>query len=134
MCAATKGRPRARGGAVVVGRREEGAAACGVLGVDKQIFLGYADSGMAGTDDNDAPGSFHTVDIDEAADRLIAVIEAERPDVIVTYDEKGFYGHPDHIRAHDVTLAAWKRTAGEPWAPRKLYLTSVPQSRMAEFR
>jgi LmbE family N-acetylglucosaminyl deacetylase len=76
------------------------------LGVQRVEFLGYRDSGMAGTDDNDAPGSFWTADVEEAAQRLAVVLEEEQADVLTVYDENGVYGHPDHIQVHRVGLRA----------------------------
>jgi len=125
--AETNGRP------LVDVRAEELAAACKVLGVGAQHFLGYRDSGMAGTDDNNNPECFAQADLDEAAGRLLDLIEQERPDVIVTYDEQGLYGHPDHVRAHEVAVEAFRRSEGEPWAPRKLYFGSIPRSALEEF-
>src|SRR5580693_7090528 len=75
--------------------------ACAALGVTDHRFLGGAgrwrDSGMMGLPDNDWDGSFWRADVDEAAGALLAIIREVRPQVIVTYDENGFYGHPDHI-------------------------------------
>ena len=69
-------------------------------------FLGYTDSGMMGTPANDAPGSFWTAPVDEAAKKLAALLEEERADVLTCYDEHGGYGHPDHIQVHRVGLRA----------------------------
>jgi N-acetyl-1-D-myo-inositol-2-amino-2-deoxy-alpha-D-glucopyranoside deacetylase len=125
--AETNGRPLAEV------RAEELAAACDALGVRRQVFLGYRDSGMAGTDDNAHPDAFAAAKIESAADRLLALFEEERPDIVVTYDERGGYGHPDHVRAHDVTLDAWRRSTDAAFAPRKLYLASVPRSAIEMF-
>jgi len=114
-------------------RAEELAAACKTLGVSAQHFLGYRDSGMAGTPENNDPAAFAQADLTEAADRLLALMEREQPDVVVTYDEQGLYGHPDHIRAHEVAVEAYRRAQGQPWAPRKLYFASIPRSALAEF-
>jgi LmbE family N-acetylglucosaminyl deacetylase len=81
-------------------------AAADVLGVDRVEFLGYLDSGMAGEPTNDAPGSFASADIDEAAKRLAAILEEEHADVLTIYDENGNYGHPDHIQVHRVGVRA----------------------------
>ena len=97
-------------------RVAELAAACAELGVTDHRFLGpYEDSGMIGTPENDRPTAFWNADLDEAADHLVRVVEDVRPDVVVTYDEHGGYGHPDHIQAHRVTLLAVER-AGYPIA------------------
>jgi LmbE family N-acetylglucosaminyl deacetylase len=114
---------------VVAQRRQELEASCAALGVSHLEMLDYQDSGMMGWPDNDAPGSFWTTPVAEAAERLGALMEQYRPDVVVTYDENGFYGHPDHIQAHRITMAAVARTG----IPAKVYWTTVPRSRMAEF-
>ena len=84
----------------------ETQAAADLLGVDRLEFLGYVDSGMMGTPENDLPGSFWSADVDEAVARLVAVLEEERADVLTCYDEIGGYGHPDHIQVHRVGLRA----------------------------
>ena len=96
-------------------RRDEVAAAANVLGVTSHRFLGYRDSGMAGTADNDHPDAFVRADVDEAARRLAAVVRELRPHVVVSDDENGTYGHPDHVRAYQVTRRAVE-FAGEPGA------------------
>ena len=121
--------------AVVETRRRELEAACEVLKVSQLEMLGYADSGMMGWPTNDAADSFWQTPVDEAAQRLVELILQPRPDVIVTYDEYGFYGHPDHIQAHRVTMAAVQslRAAGSPAALSKVYWTTVPRTAMAEM-
>jgi N-acetyl-1-D-myo-inositol-2-amino-2-deoxy-alpha-D-glucopyranoside deacetylase len=120
-------------------RRGELAAACAALGVSDHRFLGgpgrWRDSGMAGLPANDAPGCFWQADVDEAAAELAGIIRQVRPRVLVTYDENGFYGHPDHIQAHRVarravTLAAdvTASVPAEPWRVAKLYATAMPRS------
>ena len=117
-------------------RAAELESAARILGVNRGEFLGYRDSGMAGTADNDNPDSFHQAPLDEAAGRLIAILREEKPDVIVTYDEQGSYGHPDHVKAHHVTNAALDQMlrSSESWSPRKLYYTAIPRSLMQAFR
>ncbi len=91
------------------------AAACEALGVTDHRFLGGAgrwrDSGMMGVPSNDVPGCFWRADVDEAAGELVKVIREVRPQVLVTYDENGFYGHPDHIQAHRVAWRAFELAA-----------------------
>lgn len=82
------------------------------LGLAGVHFLGYRDSGMAGSADNDVPGSLHGAPLDEVADRIAAHVEALRPDVIVTHDQFGGYGHPDHIKLHEATLRMYARRYG----------------------
>jgi N-acetyl-1-D-myo-inositol-2-amino-2-deoxy-alpha-D-glucopyranoside deacetylase len=109
-------------------RTAELAAATRILGVDRQEFLDYRDSGMAGTDDNQNPASFHRAALDEAAEKLAKVLREERPEVVVTYDPTGTYFHPDHIKAHQVTTAALDLLKKEGWEPRKFYWHAFPRS------
>jgi LmbE family N-acetylglucosaminyl deacetylase len=111
-------------------RTEELRRSDEILGVDRQVFLGYRDSGMAGTPSNDHPDSFHMAPLHEAADRLATVLREERPDVVVTYTPDGTYGHPDHIKAHHTTIAAVDLLEREGWQPAKVYLHAVPRSFM----
>src|SRR5262249_29604059 len=120
--------PRLRGRNVGSLRSAELASACRVLGVSRVVELGYGDSGMAGDPSNDRPGAFWAAELDEAADRLVRVVEEERPSVLVTYDASGGYGHPDHIKAHHVTLAAYSRSVAMGVAPVRLYLVRFPLS------
>jgi len=87
-------------------RADELAAACAVLGVARHEFLGYGDSGMEGEDTNSDPDCFWQADVEEAAERLAALLRAEGADVLTAYDENGNYGHPDHIQVHRVGLRA----------------------------
>jgi N-acetyl-1-D-myo-inositol-2-amino-2-deoxy-alpha-D-glucopyranoside deacetylase len=109
------------------------AAACAALGVTDHRFLGGAgrwrDSGMMGTPGNDEPGCFWRADVDEAARELLAIITEVRPQVLVTYDSRGFYGHPDHIQAHRVSWRAFE-LAGALIS--KFYATAIPKSVLAE--
>ncbi|HEY7144130.1 MAG TPA: N-acetyl-1-D-myo-inositol-2-amino-2-deoxy-alpha-D-glucopyranoside deacetylase [Streptosporangiaceae bacterium] len=113
-------------------RAGELAAACAALGVRDHRFLGGAgrwrDSGMMGLDTNLAPGCFWRADVDEAAGLLLEVIREVRPQVLVSYDENGFYGHPDHIQAYRVTRRAFGLAGGQV---AKLYATAVPLSALA---
>lgn len=99
----------AEGEALGPRRVKEVTAAAEVLGVDRVEFLGYVDSGMMGEPTNDLPGSFWTADLDEAADRLAAILRDEAVDVLTVYDSHGNYGHPDHIQVHRVGHAAGAR-------------------------
>jgi N-acetyl-1-D-myo-inositol-2-amino-2-deoxy-alpha-D-glucopyranoside deacetylase len=105
-------------------------AACAELGVTDHRFLGgpgrWRDSGMMGTDANDDPRCFWRADVDEAARALLAVIRDVRPQVLVTYDANGFYGHPDHIQAHRVACRAFGQAADLGLA--KFYATAAADS------
>jgi N-acetyl-1-D-myo-inositol-2-amino-2-deoxy-alpha-D-glucopyranoside deacetylase len=106
------------------------AAACAALGVTDHRFLGgpgrWRDSGMMGTAGNDDPRCFWRADLDIAARALLEVMTEVRPQVLVTYDADGAYGHPDHIQAHRV---AWRacELAG-PAGPARFYATAAPGS------
>ena len=114
-------------------RTKELQAADEILGVDRQEFLGYRDSGMVDTADNKDPRSFHQARLDEAAGRLAVILREERPAVVVTYADDGVYGHPDHIKAHQVTDAALDMLEREGSPVQKLYYTAVPRSMMEAF-
>jgi N-acetyl-1-D-myo-inositol-2-amino-2-deoxy-alpha-D-glucopyranoside deacetylase len=107
-----------------------------VLRIGRLERLGYRDSGMAGTADNQHPASFQQADLDSAVEKVVRIVRRERPQVIVTYDENGGYGHPDHIRAHQVAVAAFDAAgdvtrfpaAGPPWSPSRLFYAVIPHS------
>ncbi|WP_091103105.1 N-acetyl-1-D-myo-inositol-2-amino-2-deoxy-alpha-D-glucopyranoside deacetylase [Micromonospora citrea] len=107
-------------------------AACAALGVTDHRFLGgagrYRDSGMMGLATNDHPRAFWQADLDEAAGHLVEIMREVRPQVMVTYDDNGFYGHPDHIQAHRVAMRAHELAAVEGFAPAKVYWTAMPLS------
>jgi len=115
--------------AVAAMRREELERSCRVLGVQHLELLGFTDSGMMGWAQNDAPGSFWSTPVPEAAAGLVRLFEQYQPEVVVTYDANGFYGHPDHIQAHRITMEAIERTG----IPNKLYFTAVPKSWFADL-
>ncbi|OJF10137.1 PIG-L family deacetylase [Couchioplanes caeruleus] len=115
--------------AVAALRRAELQASRAALKLTHLELLEYADSGMMGWPTNDAPGSFWSTPVDEGAERLAELIRRYEPDVVVTYDENGFYGHPDHIQAHRITMAAVALTG----IPAKVYWTTAPHSAMAEL-
>lgn len=120
-------------------RYEELAAAMAELGVTDWRLLGqahkYRDSGMVGTPANDRPDCFWRADLLAAASDLVAVIREVRPQVAVTYDDFGGYGHPDHIQAHRVltyavALAAvpsFRPDLGQAWRVQKVYWTAMPK-------
>lgn len=113
-------------------RIAELAAACAALGVTDHRFLGgagrYRDSGMMGLPTNEHPRAFWQADLDEAAGYLVEVMREIRPQVLVTYDPNGFYGHPDHIQAHRVAMRAAELATAEGFGPAKIYWTALPKS------
>lgn len=110
-------------------RAAELAEAAAVLGVGRQLFLGYEDSGMAGEPSAERPGCFATTDVGEAASRLAAILTEEASDVLVAYDEHGGYGHPDHIQVHRVGMAA-ADLAGTP----VVYMSTMDRDFMIELQ
>jgi LmbE family N-acetylglucosaminyl deacetylase len=123
------GDPKHDAATVAAERREELKASCAVLGVTHLEMLGYHDSGMDGWPQNAAPGSFWMTPINEAASRVAELMRRYRPQVVVTYDEYGLYGHPDHIQTHRVTMAAADATG----VPDKVYYLAVARSGLAGF-
>lgn len=96
----------ASGETLATRREQEMADAVAVLGINRHVFLGYHDSGMMGTPENDDPASFWQADLDDAAQRLANVLDEESADVLTVYDENGIYGHPDHIKVFQVGVRA----------------------------
>lgn len=100
------------------------------LGVSDHRFLGndslkFRDSGMMGTEPNNRPDVFWQADVDSAADLLVTVIDEIKPHVLITYDEFGGYGHPDHIQAHRVAMRASEKSE---WQIPKIYWNVMPKS------
>jgi mycothiol S-conjugate amidase len=123
-------------------RRRELADAAKIIGYDEVEMLGYRDSGMPGSEANGHPDAFANAPFDEAVARLVAVVRRERPQVMVTYpEEQTEYPHPDHLRVHAISVAAFESAgredrypdAGHPWSPSKLYYTMWPRRRMREM-
>ncbi|GAC1378039.1 MAG: PIG-L family deacetylase [Ktedonobacteraceae bacterium] len=117
-------------------REGEMRAAAEVLGVHNLWFLDYRDSGMAGTTENEDPGAFVQANSAEVVGKLVAIIRQFLPQVIVTFDETGAYGHPDHIAIYQHTTNAFYAAAdakqypelGPAYAVSKLYYGSIPRS------
>jgi N-acetyl-1-D-myo-inositol-2-amino-2-deoxy-alpha-D-glucopyranoside deacetylase len=115
-------------------RVEELAQAMKALGVTDHRFLGegstrYRDSGMMGTEPNNRPDTFWKADFDEATSYLVQVIDEVKPHIMITYDEFGGYGHPDHIQAHRVAMEAAKKSS---WDIPKIYWNVMPKSVIQE--
>ena len=120
-------------------RQEELREAMKVTGVQDVRFLGYRDSGMDGTPDNDHPRSLHQAPSDEVVAKLVEIIREVRPDMVFTHDPTGGYGHPDHITVHSRTVQAFQAagdgaalekhiTSTHPaWTPQFLYYVCFPR-------
>src|SRR4051794_38979618 len=123
-------------------RREELRRGVEILEIDHHEMLNYRDSGMAGTEANANPANFHNADKEAAAARVVGLIRRYRPEVLVTYDEFGAYGHPDHIMCNVITQAAYEKAGdaayppemGEPWEPKKLYYTHWAEGNFEKAR
>ena len=126
-------------GDVRVGEMENAAR---VLGISELIMLGYRDSGMPGTPDNNDPRAFAQATDGEVVSRLVGIIRRLRPQVVVTFDPNGGYGHPDHISIHLHTVAAFHAAGdparypgeGAPWQPARLFYSAIPRSAFKEMR
>ena len=123
-------------------RARELAAAAEAIGYEQVELLGYRDSGMAGAETNLNPDCFAAAPLDEAVGKLVEIVRRVRPQVIVGYGEDhSGYPHPDHIRAHEIALAAFDASgdpgqfpgAGEPFQPLKLYYTVWSRRRIVEM-
>ena len=123
-------------------RREELQKAVDILGIDHLEMLGYRDSGMVGTEPNNRVDNFHNADHEEATSKLVMLVRRYKPDVLITYDEFGSYGHPDHIKCNVITHAAYEKAGdpayhpefGEPWEPKKLYYTHWAEENFEKAR
>jgi len=123
-------------------RAEEMRCAAQILGVSELVFLGYRDSGMAGTTANEDPRAFANAPESEVLGRLVGLIRRWRPQVIVTFDPEGGYGHPDHIAIHRHTVTAFHVAAdpvrypgqGPPWQPARLFYAVIPRSLFRTMR
>lgn len=96
-------------------RREELREACEILGIEPPIFLGYRDSGMEGAETNEHPDCLHQADLDQVARKVADVIDAERPDALITFEQNGWYGHPDHIKMYQAVRRAEDLLSEDAW-------------------
>ena len=125
-------------------REQEYYDAGKVMGVKRSILYGYRDSGMADTPDNNHPNAFINVPIDEVVSQMVDTIRELKPHVVITFDEGGGYGHPDHMYASKAAKLAYF-AAGDPsyadaatetrehWSPSRLYYHAFPRSRMGKW-
>lgn len=102
--------PDEPGADIVAHRRGEAEASAAVLGIAEIHWLGYLDSGMLGWESNAAPGCLWQAPVAEAAGRLAQILDDVRADYLVGYDHHGLYGHPDHVRVHQISMAAVQAT------------------------
>ena len=102
------------------GELQESAA---MLGISRVVNLGYDDSGMKGWPENDAPNAFANKDVDAVARTIASIMDEEHAAVVITYDESGFYGHPDHVKANEVTRTAVALSD----SVERLYYSVVPE-------
>ena len=103
------------------------------LGIKDFRFLGapnkkWRDSGMMGTPQNDRKDVFWQADLDEVANELVKIILETKPQVLITYDEFGGYGHPDHIKAHQIAMRAAEISSQQDWQVSKIYWNTTPRS------
>lgn len=124
---------------IVAVRRGELDRSAEIIGYDRVVMLGYLDSGMPDMPENAHPDNFANAPLDEAVERLVAIIREERPHVIVTYsDHQKGYLHPDHLRVNDISIPAFEAAgdpdqfpnAGAPWQPLKMYYTAWSYERI----
>jgi N-acetyl-1-D-myo-inositol-2-amino-2-deoxy-alpha-D-glucopyranoside deacetylase len=116
-------------------RMEEMKCAAEILGLAGVLYLGFRDSGMPGSPDNQHPNALITAPVEAAAERVVRIIREIKPDVVVTHDAGGGYGHPDHIATHHAVVAAFQAAgdpgrypgAGPAFQPAKLYFAVRPR-------
>lgn len=123
-------------------RQAELEEAAKILGVTELVWLGYRDSGMAGTVANDNPLAYVQAKNEDVVPRLIASMRKLKPNVVLTFDPGGAYGHPDHIAVSRHTASAVKAAgnpklypdAGPPWTPDRLFFTAIRKSTFETMR
>jgi LmbE family N-acetylglucosaminyl deacetylase len=108
-------------------RLAELRCAADVLGFKEVITFGYRDSGMMGSAENNDPASSWQAPLDEVTGKVVEVMRRIKPQIIITFDPFGGYGHPDHIKINKATLAAFAATRGDPDGPQKLYYPAFPR-------
>ncbi len=123
-------------------REQELRCAAETLGIHDVYFLDYRDSGMEGTPENEDARAFVQADMVEITAKLVGLIRSERPQVVVTFEPYGGYGHPDHKMAHKAAVAAFDAASdpqqfpeqGEVWHPQRLFYSAIPTSFWLEMR
>src|SRR5262249_14394993 len=99
-----------------------------VIGFTDVVTFGYRDSGMMGSEDNHHADSMWQAPLEEITQKVIEVMRRVEPQVVITFNTYGAYGHPDHIKINQATLEAFKRLQSEPQHPQKLYYMSPPKT------
>jgi LmbE family N-acetylglucosaminyl deacetylase len=123
-------------------REDELRCAAETVGVSEVVFLNYRDSGMAGTPENKDRRAFTNTRPEEVVSKLVAIIRRIKPDIVVTFEPNGGYGHPDHIAIHKHTVTAFHAAAdsavypdlGAAWQSQRLYYTAIPRSFFLDMR
>jgi len=123
-------------------REDELRCAAETMGVAELVFLDYRDSGMAGTPENQDPRAFVNAPAEEVVPRLVGLIRSLQPEVIMTFEPHGGYGHPDHIAIHKHTVTAFHAAAdptcypelGAPYQAKRLFYTAIPHSFFEDMR
>ena len=123
-------------------REQELLCSATTLGIQKVTFLGYRDSGMAGTDENQRPDAFINAKADEVVAQLVAIMRRFQPQVVITFEPFGGYGHPDHIAIHHHTHTAFEKAGdvdyrgdlGRPFQPQRLFYPLVRASFFHEMK
>jgi LmbE family N-acetylglucosaminyl deacetylase len=123
-------------------RERELRAAAQAMRLDQLIFLDHRDSGMAGTAANADPRAFANQPAEAVVPRLVGLMRRLQPQVVVTFDPTGGYGHPDHLAIHQHTVAAFHAAGdparypdqGAPWQPQRLFYMAIPRSFFAILR
>jgi len=108
-------------------RRAELACASKAIGFSEVVTFGYRDSGMMGTSDNEHPDSSWQAPLEEVTLRVMDIMRRTRPQIVITFNTFGAYGHPDHIKINQATVTAFERLQEEPEHPQKLYYVTIPK-------
>ncbi|MFA9406367.1 MAG: PIG-L family deacetylase [Anaerolineales bacterium] len=123
-------------------REQELLCSAETLGIEEVVFLGYRDSGMIGTPDNEHPDAFILANEEEVIARLVGIMRQVKPQIVLTFEPNGGYGHPDHIAIHNHTVSAFHKAAqedygvelGGAWRSDRLIYTAIPKSFFVDMR
>ena len=123
-------------------REQELLCSAETLGIEEVVFLGYRDSGMIGTPDNEHPDAFILANEEEVIAKLVGIMRHVKPQIVLTFEPNGGYGHPDHIAIHNHTVSAFHKAAqedygvdlGEAWGADRLIYTAIPKSFFVDMR